>query len=153
VECRLPPLVPARARPAIRHETAARTPRPHPPRVHVPPPATAKPLPARHGRIRRASAPATAKSPAARNGRHPTRVHAPPRLGVGVERPELELRGGGRATPRLGGVHGCLGVGGVGLSLLAPMASAACEKQGGRLEWKGGEEREWRRWLFCGTTH
>jgi hypothetical protein len=50
----------ARARPAIRRETAARTPRPHPPRVHAPPPATAKP-------------------PAARNGRHPPRVHAPPR--------------------------------------------------------------------------
>jgi hypothetical protein len=71
--------------------------------------------------------------------------------GVGVEWPELELRGGGHATPCLGGVHGCLGVGGAGLSLLALIASAACEKQGGRLELKGGEEREWRRWQRAWT--
>ena len=54
--------------------------------------------------------------------------------GVGVERPELELRGARHATPHLGGIHGCLGVVGADLSLLAPIASAACEKQGGRLE-------------------
>jgi hypothetical protein len=78
VECRLPPLVPARTRPAIRHETAARTPRPHPPRVHAPPPATAKPPPhATAASAARPRAPTSHREIAGRPQRPPS--HACPR--------------------------------------------------------------------------